>query len=187
MLTASLLLNLLVGCAQPTPTTTPAEGYTLVGKPFPTLRGLSLAGDSLTFPEATRGQVAVLSIAFVQEAQATIDAWVQPMADELAAMPGVVYYEIPLMPLYNALVRNWAASGMRSGIDPKKHGNVVCYHGDQQPYFAALGTRQKTEAYTLILDPEGTVRFLAEGLPTPEARAQFTAVLTELRSKAQPE
>lgn len=54
LLTASLLLSLLVGCAQPTATA--AEGYTLVGKPFPTLRGLSLAGDRLTFPTTARAQ-----------------------------------------------------------------------------------------------------------------------------------
>lgn len=155
-------------------------GYSLVGQPFPNLAGKTLAGDSVLFPQVVRGQVAVLSVAFVNEAQKKIDAWMVPLKTEVLAYPNVVYYEIPVMRTYNTVVQEIAARGMRSGIPEEDHANVVCYHGDQQGYFQAFETRNTGEAYVFLLDTLGTVRFMAEGFPTDSARTAFRTTLQQL-------
>jgi hypothetical protein len=135
----------------------------LVGKKFPVLEGTALSGDAVIFPKATEGRVAIITIGFVQNAQNKIDTWITPLEPFITATKGMVYYEVPLMKNHNALVRWMANSGMRSGIPKAKHPYVVCYYGDQKPYFKALGTKTDDEAFLLILDKKGTVRYQKEG------------------------
>ena len=135
----------------------------LVGQKFPILEGTALSGNTVVFPKATEGIVAIVTIAFVQKAQEKIDTWITPLEPFITSTKGMVYYEVPLMKNHNAIVRWMANNGMRSGIPKAKHPYVVCYYGDQKPYFKALGTKKDDEAYILVLDRKGVVRYQKEG------------------------
>jgi len=155
----------------------------LVGKKFPILKGKALNGDEVEFPKVTKGKVALLSIAFIQSSQSKIDSWTTPLEGTgklLSTTPGLEYYEIPLMPSHNSFVRFMANNGMRSGIPKAKHSHVVCYYGDQKPYFKALGSTQKTDAFFLVLDKEGIVRYKQEGFATLQNLAAVKGLVVDL-------
>jgi len=164
----------------PTPVRAPGTPSDLLGKPFPPLTGIALSGDTVRFPDVGKGQVAVLTVAFIQDGQDKIDSWVTPLEAYLTQTEGVVYYEVPLMPRYNAGIRYAANSGMRSGIPTEKHPNVVCYYGDQLPYFKAFGTQTTAEAYFIVLDRDGIVRFIQEGFAEEADRKRAQQVIQGL-------
>ena len=57
----------------------------VLNKKFPTITGISLSNNEITFPDDIGGRVTVLSVAFKQKAQLCINTW----ADELLPKYGI--------------------------------------------------------------------------------------------------
>jgi hypothetical protein len=152
----------------------------LVGHLFPNLKGTALSGKEVVFPKATEGEVAIITIGFVQKAQHKIDTWIKPLEPFITASKGTVYYEVPLMKDHNPLIRWMANNGMRSGIPKAKHPYVVCYFGDQKPYFKVLGAKDENDAFLLVVDRKGVVRYQKEGYASSTDIGEVKKVITGL-------
>lgn len=139
-----------------------------VGDKFPTITSESLARTTVTLPVAAKGNITLITIAYVQEAQAQIDSWAEPILKDYFGKPGFAYYELPvLQKIYKQIgASSYIDGGMRGGIDPKRHPNVVTVYADREPFFQWFGT-DKTLAYILLMDAEGTVLWKDQGFATP--------------------
>jgi hypothetical protein len=127
----------------------------------------------VALPEAVKGHVALVCIAFMRSAQGMIDSWTQPFEQEFGKDSRFAVYEVPMI---NAgwKVLSWMIdSGMRGGIPVEKHDNAITFYGDYSGYQEALGMENTNLAYVFLLDPEGIVRWKGQGYASPETEKEF--------------
>ncbi|HNZ88004.1 MAG TPA: hypothetical protein PKK55_05720 [Methanofastidiosum sp.] len=69
----------------------------IIGKIFPNIVAYSLAKTEIRLPEVAKGKVALITIAFVREAQEMIDSWSIPFENRFGKDNNYVYYEVPML------------------------------------------------------------------------------------------
>jgi hypothetical protein len=148
-------------------------GKNIIGQTFPEITSKSLAGNVVTFPEAMRGKVTLICIAFVRSAQNMIDSWVQPFERKFGKDSRFAVYEIPMINEAWKVLSWMIDSGMRGGIQAEKHDNVVTFYGDYSGYQKILGMEDTNLAHFFLLDPKGTIRWKGQGYARPETEREL--------------
>ena len=69
--------------------------------------------------------------------------------------------------------------GMRKGTPEEDHDNVVTVYGGTGPWKKAVGYKNADDAYLLLLDTEGKVRWMSSGLFEEE---RYTELAAEIRA-----
>jgi hypothetical protein len=137
-----------------------------VGERFPSVQGRALSGERLTLPDAISGEVAILIVAYRQNAQFDCDRWLNSLAQ---FQTPVVIYEVPT-------ITGWAPrqfesridEGMRSGIPKSQWGSVVTVYRDGHMIRDLTGNERGRNARVMLLDTDGKiVWFHDQGYGTP--------------------
>ena len=133
---------------------------------FPTIPARTLSGKEITFPDAARGKLALIAVAFVRGAQHQLDSWTVPF-ETACSEDGV--YEIPMIDgKVWSVLSSFIDSGMRSGIPEWKHDSVATYYGDTSSFRKQLGIDDMTKGYVFLLDHEGNIIFRGIGTADEE-------------------
>lgn len=141
-----------------------------VGSRFPGFTGRALSGVEVTLPDAASGMVTLVGVAFVREAQAMLDSWMDPYAAVFADREGYTAYELPVIEgWYWRLMSGVIDGGMRAGIPPGKHDTVVTSYGDATAFKEALAIEDTRSAYVYLLDRSGVIRWQGSGYATDAA------------------
>jgi hypothetical protein len=128
---------------------------------------LSLAKNKVTIPQAAKGKVTLIMVAFLRESQPQIDSWLGPFTRTFGGREGFTFYEIPMISSGYRFMSFMIDSGMRSGIPKEKHDNVVTYYGNIEKYTKALQIDPRS-GHVFLLDREGIIRWQARGFATDE-------------------
>jgi len=152
----------------------------VVGKKFPQIKSLSLAGKEVALPVDTKGKLTLVTIAFIEEGQPFIDSWAEPFLNTYYGRDDFAYYEVPMMNIPQPAARQFIDAGMRAGIEKKMHPNVVTYYGDFRKYRIALKMPKINSGYAYLLDKNGIIRFRGEGYMTQNDWEILKATINEL-------
>lgn len=149
-----------------------AGGWTcLQAEQFPRLEGENLLGKKIALPDAAAGHAAVIVIGFTHGSQNQTKAWTSSLQQELLVYSIAVLEDAPRM------VRGMAVHGMKGGVPEDKRDHfVVIYHNEKELKQAA-GFEHPDDAYVLLLDKDGAIRWRFHGPVTD-------AALQELESRA---
>ena len=170
---------LLTGC-DTSPIKTPDQDTQIIGMKFPTITAETLGGIKLTLPDAAEGNITLIVIAFKREAQSQLDSWLRPFMKEFGSTPGFTFYEIPMLAIYWKLMSWMIDSGMRSGIDVKKHKNVMTYYGNINKYRQFLQLEDLRRGYVFLLDREGFIRWRGQGYSTKDSLQEMRDYVNEI-------
>jgi hypothetical protein len=151
---------------------------------FPTVRAKTLSGKCVTFPDATRGKVGVIFVAFEQAAQSDIDSWVTPMISGYLNEADVSYYEIPMISGNYKPVARLIDGGMRGGVPQSLHARTATFYGERSPFFSSMKIADRKRAYMFVLSRSGDIVFRSSGPATPDAVVKAKAAIEAERSKA---
>jgi hypothetical protein len=121
----------------------------------------------VTIPQAAKGKVTLIMVAFLRESQPQIDSWLGPFTRTFGGREGFTFYEIPMISSGYRFMSFMIDSGMRSGIPKEKHDNVVTYYGNIEKYTKALQIDPRS-GHVFLLDREGIIRWQARGFATDE-------------------
>jgi hypothetical protein len=148
---------------------------------FPELQGSNLHRQKITLPADLQGELNILFIPFYQWHQNLVDAWV-PLARQLEMeLPGVAYYELPVIRSMNILSRTFINEGMRAGIpDPISRERTITLYLDKDAFRSMLDMPDEETIYILVVDREGNVVWRAQGAYSEEKGAQLTGALREM-------
>lgn len=127
----------------------------------------------MTLPDAVKGKVALICIAFIRSAQSMVDSWAHPFEQEFGKDSRFAVYEVPMINTGWKVLSWMIDAGMRGGIPVEKHDNVVTFYGDYSGYQEALGMENTNLAYVFLLDPEGIVRWKGQGYASPETEKEL--------------
>jgi ATPase complex subunit ATP10 len=138
-----------------------------IGIKFPEVKDDSLANTRVSLPDAARGKVTLIAVAFLRESQSQLDSWLEPFGEKFGNKTEFTFYEVPMLAGDYKAMRPMIDGGMRAGIPQEKHEHVVTMYGDVEKYIKALNLDLRM-GYAFLLDREGIIRFQGQGFATPE-------------------
>ena len=131
------------------------------------IEGETLSGKKVTLPAAAGGEPALLIIGFTHGSQAQAKAWTLRVHDRFPAWSIAVLEDVP------RLVRGMATHGIRSGTPKDQYDRfLLVFHGEKQLKQAA-GFDHPDDAYLLVIDGAGAIRWSFHGPVTDAAVEQL--------------
>ena len=137
------------------------------GKIFPEVTGESLAGNQVTIPDAAKGNVTLIAMAFLRENQGQLDSWLNPFVEKFGDKKGYMFYEVPMISTGYKFMKFVIDGGMRGGIPAFKHKHVVTMYGNVEKYISALNLDPRN-GYAFLLDKEGKIRWQGQGFASKD-------------------
>ncbi|NLR90716.1 hypothetical protein [Flammeovirga agarivorans] len=144
------------------------------GKMFPKMEGVSLVDKNVILPDAVKGKISIVGVAYSKKSQANLETWMQPFYNTFISPPssdlfgGSTTYDINLQ--FVALARGIAKaaektlkSSMKKNIDKKLHDNIVIILGSVKEYREKLKLGDKDDPYFFILDANGKILHVTSG------------------------
>jgi hypothetical protein len=134
---------------------------------IPAIEGETLSGKKMSLPAAAGGQPALLIIGFTHASQAQTKAWSARVHDRFPAWSIAVLEDVP------RLVRGMATHGIRSATPKEQFDRfLLVYHGEKELKEAA-GFDRPDDAYLLVIDGTGAIRWSYHGPVTDAAVEQI--------------
>jgi hypothetical protein len=149
-----------------------------IGGSLPPLSGEFLSGRLATLPDVARERVALLAFGFTYNSRFPVEAWCGRFRKEFAGNPRVTFYEIPMIGGVARLGRFFIDRGMRRGTPSNLQENVITVYGGVEPWKSRIGYAKPDEAYLVLLDPAGTIRWIHHGEFDERIFAELRQVVT---------
>jgi hypothetical protein len=132
---------------------------------FPEISGSNLLRRKVSLPADLQGEINIVFIAFQQWQQAWVDSWV-PIARHLEqTIPGVQFYELPVIQKMNLLSQTFINEGMRAGIpNPVTREKTITLYIDKAAFRKALDIPSEETIWVLVVDRQGNVLWRTEGV-----------------------
>jgi hypothetical protein len=152
------------------------------GVMFPSLQGRNLSGAEVTVPGSYPGKVLMVCMGFKRESQYEVEPWARLAGNAFGKDPRFWVLEMPMYSGAARVFRPFIDRGMARATPPQLHGNVVT-STDVDEVMEGLSLGNREQAAMALVAPDGSVRFLARGVPTPESEAAFQRALATLRTE----
>ncbi len=136
---------------------------------IPTVQLESLAGDSIALPDALHGKVGVLVIGFSRGSQQAVTEWGRKLAADYRQSSTVLYYEMPMLAGVPRLMRGLVVRQMRSSVPEPAWRRFVPLTEDEKTWRTLTHYASEGDAYVLLVDGNGSVRWQMAGTPTEAA------------------
>ncbi|HWC95181.1 MAG TPA: hypothetical protein VG456_00490 [Candidatus Sulfopaludibacter sp.] len=136
----------------------------LCAQQFPAIEGQSLTDHKVKLPD---GSAEVLVIGFTHASQNQTKAWSQRLTGAFDTWSIAVLEDVP------RLVRGMASHGIKSGVPENQRDHfLLVYHGEKEMKQAA-GFSTPDDAYILVLDKTGAIRWKFHGALTDAALGEL--------------
>jgi hypothetical protein len=150
------------------------------GDVFPGLKGEYLTGRTAVLPDAATGRIALLAFGFTYDSRFAVEAFIAPYRKEFGGNAEVTFFEIPMIGGMARLGKWFIDSGMRKGTPKQDHENVITVYGGVDPWKQRLGYKAPKDAYLVLLDRNGVVRWRYNGLFDEGAYARLSENVRDL-------
>ncbi len=150
----TLILSLFLLSCSRVPNKTPES---IMGKPFPILKGKSLSQKKWTLPNDIKGQKTILLTGYVQRSQFDIDRWLIGLSMAGVKTP---VFEVPAVKgLLIGLFKERLDQNMRNGIPSEIWKAVITVYGDSEKLINFTGSENPSNSRVFVLDEKGEVIF----------------------------
>jgi hypothetical protein len=153
-----------------------------VGDPLPELKGQFLTGRDAVLPGAASGKVALVAMGFTYQSRFPVEAWAEWYRTAIGSRPDVMFFEVPMIGGLAKLGRWFIDRGMRNGTPPELHERVITVYAGTGDWKQRLSSspQHEDDAYLVVLDSEGVVRWLHHGAFEQSRAVELRGVLTSL-------
>ena len=156
-----------------------------VGDPFPELKGRFLAGRDAALPQAASGKVTLVAMGFTYQSRFPVEAWADWYRKTVGSRTDVTFFEVPMIGGLATLGRWFIDRGMRGGTPAELHEHVITVYGGTGDWKKRLSysPEHKDDAYLIVLDTQGVVRWLHHGGFDQSRADDLHALLTSLADR----
>ena len=134
---------------------------------LPSLTTRDLNGDVKTLPD---GRLNVLIVAYQRPQQREVDSWIPSLEALELEVPGLRYYELPVVGAMNPIGRRSLDFWMRQGIpDREARARTLTFDVDRHRFKAPLGIAGESQIAVILIDGGGTVLWRGIGAHTTAA------------------
>ena len=152
-------------------------------QPLPVLKGKYLSGRDAILPADCKGKVALLAFGFTYDSRHAVEDWSNRFRKDFGKDSRVTFYEIPVISGAAQLGKWFIDSGMRKGTPRELHENVITIYGGAAPWKKYLNYRSADDAYLVLLDPSGAVRWRHAGKFDDAAYKELEAAVAKARER----
>jgi hypothetical protein len=163
---------------------TAAQESLRVGERMPELKGQTLTGRTAALPQASAGKVTLVAMGFTYSSRYAVEAWAEWYRTTIDPTQDVIFFEVPMLGGAATLGRWFIDRGMRKGTPVELHDQVITVYGGTGDWKKRLAypssDQTKDDAYLIVLDKEGVVRWLHHGAFDKVRSDELKDVLTAL-------
>ena len=152
-----------------------------VGAHIPPFHGADLTGEAGSLPDEFQGKGGVLVIGFSQASRAEATAWGKRLAADYRDADRVIYYEMPMLASVPRLLRGWVVKKIAAELPDRAKARFLPLYDHEAEWRAAAAYASPNDAYILVVDSAGAVRFRFEGDATDTAYAEVKKRINETR------
>ena len=149
-------------------------------QPLPVLKGKYLTGRDATLPADCKGKTALLAFGFTYDSRHAVEDWSNRFRKDFGQDPHVTFYEIPIIAGAAQLGKWFIDSGMRKGTPKELHENVITMYGGAAPWKTYLNYKNPDDAYLVLIDPTGAVRWHNNGKFDEAAYRELSGISLQL-------
>ena len=151
-----------------------------VGQRMPLLKGDLLTGKPGLLPDQAAGLTTLVLLGFSYDSRFQVEAWAEKFKARYGAAADVTLFEVPMMGSAARLGRWFIDSGMRKNTPRELHGRVMTVYGGNDDWKARVGFSAPHDAYLVLIDRQGIVRWLAHGPVNDDRLRELSAVVDSL-------
>jgi hypothetical protein len=150
---------------------------------LPRLEGETLSKNPIVLPDAAHGKIALLVMGFTKKGGQATGPWEKQFKNDFGADQRYVVYPAAVLEDVPRFIRGMVMSGIRSSTPPSEQDHfVILVHGEQDlKHF--VGYSAPDDAYLLLLDAKGEIRWRGHGLFKDEDYAALKNVAKQLASE----
>lgn len=135
-------------------------------KEMPRINGETLSGKTVEFPLVTAGSVAILFFGFSHASHSQLKAWTEHANKQFHSDPHVAIYSIAVLEDAPRFVRGMAVHSIKNATPVAEYDHfAVVYQRESELKHITVFSRPE-EAYILVLDPNGEIRWVGHGRAT---------------------
>lgn len=163
----------------------PGQESLRVGALLPTLKGQFLTGRDAVLPQESSGKVALVAMGFTYASRVPVEAWGHWYRATMGSRADVTFFEVPMIGGLATLGRWFIDRGMRSGTPVELHDHVITVYGGTGNWKQRLAysPEREDDAYLIVLDREGVVRWLHHGVFDPPQADALQRLLASLADR----
>jgi hypothetical protein len=151
---------------------------------IPTAHGTTFAGSQVTLPDDLRGRVGVLVIGFSKSSGDVCKGWGQRLAGSYGDSRDVSYYQMPVLEGVPKLLRGMVVKSIRSGVPGAEQAHFLPMFSDEAEWRKVSRYANPDDAYVLVVDAEGRVRWQTSGKVTDAGFGDLKEQVEMLRKQS---
>ena len=126
-------------------------------QPMPRISGESLAGQTVTLPDAAKGKVALLIFGFTKASKENTKAWGDRVLAEFGGQSRFELYQLPVLEDVPRLFRGMVISGIKKDVKYNLRDHFVpILHGEGEMK-KLVAYREPDDAYMIVLNASGEI------------------------------
>jgi hypothetical protein len=159
-----------------------------IGERMPDLEGQTLTGRTAVLPQASAGKVTLVAMGFTYKSRFPVEAWADWYRTTIDPATPVTFFEVPMIGGMATLGRWFINRGMRGGTPTELHDQVITVYGGTGQWKERLSysTSHEDDAYLIVFDKQGVVRWLHNGVFDQSRADQLKELLTSLAGRTEP-
>ncbi len=149
----------------------------------PAVHGVTLSGERVELPEAIAGKVGVLVVGFSQASREQAGAWGGRLAGDYRTSTAVTYYEMPVLAGVPRLLRGWVLRKIAAEVPDRAKNKFLPIYDHEGEWKSAAGYGKVEDAYVLLVDSSGLVRWRCEGEASDASYGELQRRVTDLERR----
>jgi hypothetical protein len=146
--------------------------------------GTTFAGTQVTLPDDLRGRVGVLVLGFSKSSGDVCGGWGRRLAQSYRESSGVMYYQMPVLASVPKFIRGVVVKSIRSSIPEAEQTHFLPMFSDEPEWRKVTRYANADDAYVLVVDGDGRVRWQTSGKVTDAGFAALKEQVDALRTQA---
>jgi hypothetical protein len=123
-----------------------------------------------------------LVLGFSRGSRESTTAWGKRLSADYRESPGVLYYEMPVLASVPKMIRGFVINQIRSSVPEQERPRFVVLLENEAAWQTMVGYKEANEAYVLVVDDQGVVRWQTHGEPTDAAYGAMKQQIEALRA-----
>ena len=156
-------------------------GTGVPGMLIPPVHGTVLSGSAVELPDALRGKTGVLVIGFSQGSRDQVATWGRRLEVDYRGSSTVTYYEMAELASVPRFLRGLVLKKIREDVPQGAQERFLPVFDHEADWKTATGFRSANDAYVLVVNGNGTVRWRTAGIASDTAYAEVKRQIAEAR------
>jgi hypothetical protein len=157
-----------------------ASGSNL-GPQIPSVHGTTFSDNKVDLPEDLQGKVGILVVGFSQSSRDGVTEWGKKLAVDYADSPNVMYYAMPVLASVPKMMRGMVQGRIKSSVSDRGRPHFLPLIDNEMSWRALAHYNRPDDAYILLVDGNGRVRWQSQGPPVEATYAELKQQVESLR------